>query len=213
MEELGLSIANTPPSGTVVHIAKDQTYCGYLVIADEIKPFASEAISSIRHSGIRKTVMLTGDRHETATNIANMCGIDVVHASLLPDDKVQLIEKMLAEKQKTETIAFVGDGINDAPVLMRADVGIAMGALGSDAAVEAADIVLMDDDLRKLPLAIQISRRTMRIAKENILFALVVKLGVLMMVAAGSAGMWLAVFADVGVSLIAVLNGLRAMLK
>ena len=211
MEELGLSIPDIPSTGTVVHFAKDQTYCGYLVIEDEIKPFASETITSIKRSGISKTVMLTGDRHATATNIANMCGIDEVRASLLPDDKVRLIEKLLSEKRKKETVAFVGDGINDAPVLMRADVGIAMGALGSDAAVEAADIVLMDDDLRKLPLAIQISRRTMRIVKENILFALVVKLSVLMMVAVGCAGMWLAVFADVGVSVLAILNAMRAL--
>lgn len=211
MKKLEISITKTPPAGSAVHIVKGRTYCGYLIIEDQIKPFADQAISCIKKTGINKTVMLTGDEYATAMNVAKLCGIDEVHASLLPDEKVYQIEKMLTDRKASETIVFVGDGINDAPVLMRSDVGIAMGALGSDAAVEAADIVLMDDDLRKLPLAVRISQRTMNIARENILFALAVKIGVLLMVAAGWAGMWLAVFADVGVSVLAILNAMRAL--
>jgi len=211
MKTIGIDVSEPAFSGTVVHVARDQSYLGCLVISDEIKPTAAEAIAAIRHSGIRKTVMLTGDTPKAAEAAAKACGVDQVYAQLLPDGKVEQVESLLKEKSPNRTLVFVGDGINDAPVLTRADVGVAMGALGSDAAVEAADIVLTDDDLNKLALAVHISKRTMRIARQNIVFALAVKLGVLMLVALGTAGMWLAVFADVGVSVIAILNAMRAM--
>lgn len=211
MNEIGIEFSESAYAGTVVHIARDSVYLGCIVIADEVKENAFDAISTIKKSGISKTVMLTGDAKAAADSVANACGIDEVYAHLLPDGKVERVEALLLEKNPDRTLVFVGDGINDAPVLTRADVGVAMGALGSDAAVEAADIVLMDDDLRKLSLAVQISRRTMRIAHQNIVFALAVKLGVLALVALGSAGMWLAVFADVGVSVLAILNAMRAL--
>jgi len=211
MEELGLSVKEPDHSGTIVHVAVNDTYAGCIIIEDEPKPSAAEAVSALKQAGISRTVMLTGDQHAPAQQVAQRLGIDEYHARLLPQQKVEILERLLEVRQKDETIAFVGDGINDAPVLTRADVGIAMGALGSDAAIEAADIVLMDDDPRKLALAIRISRRTLGIARQNIVFALGVKLAVLLLVAVGSAGMWLAVFADVGVSVIAVLNAMRTL--
>lgn len=198
-------------TGTVIHLAKNDQYIGFLVIEDEIKAEAPQSVNMLKKSGIWKTVMLTGDTPETARAVAGKCDIDEVYAQLLPGDKVGKVEMLLTQKSEKRTLVFVGDGINDAPVLTRADVGVAMGALGSDAAVEAADIVLMDDNLQKLSVAVSISKRTMRIAHQNITFALSVKIGVLLLVALGYAGMWLAVFADVGVSVLAILNAMRAL--
>ena len=211
MNEIGIPVSENAYVGTVVHVAMDSAYLGCIVIADEVKENAVDAISAIKNCGVSKTVMLTGDAKAVADSVANACGIDEVYAHLLPDGKVEQVETLLGEKSPDGTLVFVGDGINDAPVLTRADVGVAMGALGSDAAVEAADIVLMDDNLHKLSLAVQISRRTMRIARQNIVFAIAIKLFVLLLVALGSAGMWLAVFADVGVSVLAILNAMRAL--
>lgn len=211
MNEIGIPVSENAYVGTVVHVAMDSAYLGCIVIADEVKENAVDAISAIKNCGVSKTVMLTGDTKAVADSVANACGIDEVYAHLLPDGKVEQVETLLGEKSPDGTLVFVGDGINDAPVLTRADVGVAMGALGSDAAVEAADIVLMDDNLHKLSLAVQISRRTMRIARQNIVFAIAIKLFVLLLVALGSAGMWLAVFADVGVSVLAILNAMRAL--
>lgn len=211
MNEIGIPVSENAYVGTVVHVAMDSAYLGCIVIADEVKENAVDAISAIKNCGVSKTVMLTGDAKAVADSVANACGIDEVYAHLLPDGKVEQVETLLNEKSPDGTLVFVGDGINDAPVLTRADVGVAMGALGSDAAVEAADIVLMDDNLHKLSLAVQISRRTMRIARQNIVFAIAIKLFVLLLVALGSAGMWLAVFADVGVSVLAILNAMRAL--
>ncbi len=211
MKRQAVQAASPDEIGTIVHVACDEAYLGYIVVADQIKEGASEAISSLRKSGIQRTVMLTGDRQAIAAKVASDLGIDEVHAQLLPADKLEHVEHLLAEKAAKDVLVFVGDGINDAPVLMRADVGVAMGALGSDAAVEAADIVLMDDDPHKLALAVRISRRTLAIVRQNIIFALGVKLLVLGLVAIGAAGMWLAVFADVGVSVIAILNAMRAL--
>ena len=211
MNEIGIPVSENGYVGTVVHVAMDSAYLGCIVIADEVKENAVDAISAIKNCGVSKTVMLTGDAKAVADSVANACGIDEVYAHLLPDGKVEQVETLLGEKSPDGTLVFVGDGINDAPVLTRADVGVAMGALGSDAAVEAADIVLMDDNLHKLSLAVQISRRTMRIARQNIVFAIAIKLFVLLLVALGSAGMWLAVFADVGVSVLAILNAMRAL--
>jgi Cd2+/Zn2+-exporting ATPase len=181
------------------------------VIADEVKPQAKEAIAALKAAGVRRTVMLTGDRMAVADSVAKELGLDEVHAELLPADKVGQVEKLLGEKSAKGQLAFVGDGINDAPVLKRADLGIAMGALGSDAAIEAADVVLMDDNPAKIAKAIAISRNTLRIVKQNIVFALAVKVLVLILGAFGLATMWEAVFADVGVSFLAILNSLRAM--
>ncbi len=197
--------------GTVVHLACDQTYLGHIIVADEVKDGAKEAIRAIRELGVSKIVMLTGDSHRVAISVASELDIRESHSELLPGDKVARVEALLQSKPPKSTLVFVGDGINDAPVLTRADVGVAMGSLGSDAAVEAADIVLMDDDPRKLALAMQISRRTLAIARQNIVFALAVKVLVLILVALGAAGMWLAVFADVGVSVLAILNAMRAL--
>jgi len=197
--------------GNCVYAAVDGRYAGCLVLADAVKPHAAEAIEALKALGVRQTVMLTGDRPEAAQPVAEQLGVDAVHASLLPQDKVAHVERLLSEKPQGSALAFVGDGVNDAPVLARADVGVAMGALGSDAAVEAADVVLMDDDPLRLPLAMRIARRTRRIAWQNIAFALGVKVIILLLGALGIAGMWLAVFADVGVSVIAVLNATRAM--
>lgn len=198
-------------SGTVVYAAYDRHFVGCIVISDTVKEGAKEAICSMKQVGIRKTVMLTGDRKEAADAVAGELGIDEVHAELLPADKVSQVEQLLSTSSKNARVAFVGDGINDAPVLMRADVGIAMGSLGSDAAIEAADIVLMDDDIRKIAGIVKISRKTLRIVRENIIFALAVKVIVLVLGALGFATMWEAVFADVGVSVIAIINAMRAL--
>jgi Cd2+/Zn2+-exporting ATPase len=197
--------------GTVVHVAIDGAYAGHLLISDVIKPTAKEAIRALRAAGVTKTVMLTGDAKAVGEAVAKEIGIDEVHAELLPGDKVAAVEKLLAEKPERSVLAFVGDGINDAPVLTRADVGVAMGALGSDAAIEAADVVLMDDDPKKIALAIRIAKKCMRIVYENIWFAIGVKLVCLVLGAAGVASMWLAIFADVGVMVLAVLNAIRTL--
>ncbi|MCR5020639.1 heavy metal translocating P-type ATPase [Ruminococcus sp.] len=197
--------------GTMVHVAADGGYAGHIVISDVVKETSAEAIKSLKENGVKQTVMLTGDAKSTAEEVANTLGLDKVYAELLPADKVEKVEELLKEKQEGSSLVFVGDGINDAPVLTRADVGIAMGSLGSDAAIEAADIVLMDDDPAKISLAMKIARKTVRIVRENIVFALGVKALVLILGAIGIANMWLAVFADVGVSVIAILNAMRTM--
>ena len=206
-------IAYTPcqSGGTVVYVACDGKFAGTLVISDTVKDGAKEAISAMKQVGVKKCVMLTGDRKEAAMEVAKELGIDEVHAELLPADKVAQVERLLREKPKKEKLAFVGDGINDAPVLTRADIGIAMGSMGSDAAIEAADVVLMDDDVRKIASIVRISRKTLSIVKQNIVFALGVKAIVLLLGAFGAANMWEAVFADVGVSVIAILNSMRAL--
>ena len=211
MERLGLSAPAVSETGTVVHIAIDGRYAGYLLIADVVKPHSAEAIRALKAAGVRKTVMLTGDAEPVAKAVSAQLGLDEYHAGLLPGDKVDQIETLIAAKKSKENLAFVGDGINDAPVLSRADVGIAMGALGSDAAIEAADVVLMDDDPAKIALAMCIARRTLRIVYENIVFALAVKFACLLLGAIGMASMWTAIFADVGVMVIAVLNATRAL--
>ena len=211
MERLGLSAPAVSETGTVVHIAIDGRYAGCLLIADVVKPHSAEAIRALKAAGVRKTVMLTGDAEPVAKAVSAQLGLDEYHAGLLPGDKVDQIEALIAAKKSKENLAFVGDGINDAPVLSRADVGIAMGALGSDAAIEAADVVLMDDDPAKIALAMRIARRTLRIVYENIVFALAVKFACLLLGAIGMASMWTAIFADVGVMVIAVLNATRAL--
>ena len=211
MERLGLSAPAVSETGTVVHVAIDGRYAGYLLIADVVKPHSAEAIRALKAAGVRKTVMLTGDAEPVAKAVSAQLGLDEYHAGLLPGDKVDQIETLIAAKKSKENLAFVGDGINDAPVLSRADVGIAMGALGSDAAIEAADVVLMDDDPAKIALAMRIARRTLRIVYENIVFALAVKFACLLLGAIGMASMWTAIFADVGVMVIAVLNATRAL--
>ena len=211
MERLGLSAPAVSETGTIVHIAIDGRYAGCLLIADVVKPHSAEAIRALKAAGVRKTVMLTGDAEPVAKAVSAQLGLDEYHAGLLPGDKVDQIETLIAAKKSKENLAFVGDGINDAPVLSRADVGIAMGALGSDAAIEAADVVLMDDDPAKIALAMRIARRTLRIVYENIVFALAVKFACLLLGAIGMASMWTAIFADVGVMVIAVLNATRAL--
>ena len=211
MEKLGLSAPAVSETGTIVHVAIDGRYAGYLLIADVVKPHSAEAIRALKAAGVRKTVMLTGDAEPVAKAVSAQLGLDEYHAGLLPGDKVDQIETLIAAKKSKENLAFVGDGINDAPVLSRADVGIAMGALGSDAAIEAADVVLMDDDPAKIALAMRIARRTLRIVYENIVFALAVKFACLLLGAIGMASMWTAIFADVGVMVIAVLNATRAL--
>ena len=198
-------------SGTVVYVSYDGKFMGYVVISDVIKESAKDAISGIKKVGVNKTVMLTGDRKDVAEDVGRQIGIDEVISQLLPADKVERVEKMLSSEDNDSKLAFVGDGINDAPVLMRADVGIAMGSLGSDAAIEAADIVIMDDDINKIPSVIGIARKTIRIVKENIVFALSVKVIILILGALGLTTMWLAVFGDVGVAVIAILNSMRAL--
>ena len=197
--------------GTIIHIAIDGQYAGHIVISDVVKPHAKEAIERLKHAGVEKTVMLTGDSRRVADQVAGALGVDEVHSELLPADKVAQVEKLLAVKGGKDKLAFVGDGINDAPVLSRADIGIAMGAMGSDAAIEAADVVLMDDDPLKIAKAIRISRKCIRIVYENIAFALIVKVLCLLLVAVGAANMWAAIFGDVGVMVIAVLNAIRAL--
>lgn len=211
MEKLGVDCMECHSVGTVVHMAVNGKYAGHILISDQIKPHAKEAIAALKKCGVKKTIMLTGDRREAARQVAEELGIDEVHSELLPGDKVAQIEKLLDEKGEKEKLAFVGDGINDAPVLSRADIGIAMGALGSDAAIEAADIVLMDDDPLKISKAIRISRKCLRIVYENIYFAIGVKVVCLILGALGIANMWAAIFADVGVMIIAVLNAIRAL--
>ena len=211
MEKLGVDCMECHSVGTVVHMAVNGKYAGHILISDQIKPHAKEAIAALKKCGVKKTIMLTGDRREAARQVAEELGIDEVHSELLPGDKVAQVEKLLDEKGEKEKLAFVGDGINDAPVLSRADIGIAMGALGSDAAIEAADIVLMDDDPLKISKAIRISRKCLRIVYENIYFAIGVKAVCLILGALGIANMWAAIFADVGVMIIAVLNAIRAL--
>ena len=211
MERLGVDCMECHSVGTVVHMAVNGKYAGHILISDQIKPHAKEAIAALKKCGVKKTIMLTGDRREAARQVAEELGIDEVHSELLPGDKVAQVEKLLDEKGEKEKLAFVGDGINDAPVLSRADIGIAMGALGSDAAIEAADIVLMDDDPLKISKAIRISRKCLRIVYENIYFAIGVKVICLILGALGIANMWAAIFADVGVMIIAVLNAIRAL--
>ena len=211
MEKLGVDCMECHSVGTVVHMAVNGKYAGHILISDQIKPHAKEAIAALKKGGVKKTIMLTGDRREAARQVAEELGIDEVHSELLPGDKVAQVEKLLDEKGEKEKLAFVGDGINDAPVLSRADIGIAMGALGSDAAIEAADIVLMDDDPLKISKAIRISRKCLRIVYENIYFAIGVKVVCLILGALGIANMWAAIFADVGVMIIAVLNAIRAL--
>mgnify|MGYP000763411054 CR=1 FL=1 len=211
MEKLGVDCMECHSVGTVVHMAVNGKYAGHILISDQIKPHAKEAIAALKKCGVKKTIMLTGDRREAARQVAEELGIDEVHSELLPGDKVAQVEKLLDEKGEKEKLAFVGDGINDAPVLSRADIGIAMGGLGSDAAIEAADIVLMDDDPLKISKAIRISRKCLRIVYENIYFAIGVKVVCLILGALGIANMWAAIFADVGVMIIAVLNAIRAL--
>ena len=211
MAKLGLTVSESTEPGTIVHVAMEGRYAGYLLIADVVKPHSAAAIKGLKQAGVRKTVMLTGDAEPVAKAVSAELGLDEYHAGLLPGDKVDQIETLLAAKQPKENLAFVGDGINDAPVLSRADVGIAMGALGSDAAIEAADVVLMDDDPAKIALAMRIARRTLRIVYQNIVFALAIKFACLVLGALGLASMWTAIFADVGVMVLAVLNATRAL--
>ena len=211
MRRLGVEHTDCRSTGTIIHMAIDGRYAGHIVISDVVKPHAKQAVAALKQAGVEKTVMLTGDRREVAEAVAAELGVDEVHSELLPGDKVTQLEKLLAEKPKDSRLAFVGDGINDAPVLTRADIGIAMGAMGSDAAIEAADVVLMDDEPLQIAKAIRISRKCLRIVYENIVFALVVKFGCLLLVALGAANMWAAIFADVGVMVIAVLNAIRAL--
>ena len=210
MRENGIDYEPNTMPGTVIYVSYDGKFAGSILISDTIKEGAKAAISSMHDNGISKTVMLTGDRKETAVAVADEIGIDEVHYELLPGDKVEKIESLLTADSNS-SVGFVGDGLNDAPVLMRADVGIAMGSLGSDAAIEAADIVIMDDDIRKIPSIVQIAKKTMRIVKENVVFALGVKALILILGAFGKATMWEAVFGDVGVAVIAILNSMRAL--
>lgn len=211
MKRLGLPYEENTGVGTVVYLAVDGSYAGYILISDVVKPEAKAAIAALKKAGVKKTVMLTGDSRAVAEYVAGELGLDEVKSELLPADKVDAVEQLLTEKSTRENLAFVGDGINDAPVLSRADIGVAMGALGSDAAIEAADIVLMDDNPMKLALAMRISRKCLRIVYENIVFALAVKAVCLVLGALGFAGMWLAIFADVGVMVLAVLNAIRCL--
>ena len=211
MEKQQITPMELGEAGTQVHVAVDGVYAGCILISDVVKPGAREALAALKKAGVRKIVMLTGDAKAAAQSVADELGVDEVRSELLPADKVAEVERLLAEKGKKEKLVFVGDGINDAPVLSRADLGIAMGALGSDAAIEAADIVLMDDDPAKIALAMQISRKTLRIVHQNIVFALAVKLACLLFGAVGLVGMWWAIFADVGVMILAVLNATRAL--
>lgn len=211
MDETGAKWHACHSIGTIVHVAVNGIYAGHIVISDEIKEGSAKAIKQLKSQGISKTIMLTGDSTEVGENIGKQLGIDLVYTQLLPSDKVEKVEQLLGEKNEKGKLVFAGDGINDAPVLSRADIGIAMGAMGSDAAIEAADIVLMDDNPEKIPLAMGIAKRTLRIVRQNIVFALAVKAAVLVLGALGIANMWAAVFADVGVSVIAILNAMRAL--
>ena len=211
MTKLGIEYHDCHHVGTIVHMALDGKYCGHIVISDEIKPTSAEAMKQLKAAGVKKTVMLTGDAEKVAQKVAQDLGIDEYHAGLLPSDKVSWVEKLLQEKGENDKLAFVGDGINDAPVLSRADIGVAMGAMGSDAAIEAADVVLMDDDPLKISKAIKISKKCLSIVKQNIVFALAVKLICLVLGAIGIANMWVAIISDVGVMIVAVLNAIRAL--
>lgn len=213
MEDIGLEAHNCHLAGTIIHVAVDGKYAGHIVINDKIKEDSAEAISSLKRLGVEKTVMLTGDREAVGKDVAERLGLDEYHAELLPADKVAYVERLISEKTEGKSLAFVGDGINDAPVLKRADVGIAMGGLGSDAAIEAADVVLMDDKPSKISTAIGIARRTIHIARENVVFAIGVKVVVLLLATVGLGNMWMAVFADVGVTVLAVLNAMRTLSK
>ena len=211
MNKLGVEYHDCHSTGTIIHMAVDGQYAGHIVISDVVKPHSKEAIEQLKRAGVQKPVMLTGDAKRVADSVAAELGVDEVRSELLPGDKVAEVEKLLAAKSKKDMLAFVGDGINDAPVLTRADIGIAMGAMGSDAAIEAADIVLMDDDPLQIAKAIKISRKCIGIVRQNIVFSLVVKFGCLALVAFGVANMWAAIFADVGVMVLAVLNAIRAL--
>lgn len=211
MKKLGLKYHECHTAGTIIHMAIDKKYAGHIVISDVVKEHSKEAVAELKKAGIKKTVMLTGDSRKAAEQTAKTLGIDQVYSELLPGDKVQKVEELLLEKEGKEKLVFVGDGINDAPVLTRADIGIAMGAMGSDAAIEAADVVLMDDDPLKISKAIKISQKCLRIVYQNIIFALAIKFACLGLGALGIANMWFAIFADVGVMIIAVLNAVRAL--
>ena len=212
MDKSGVPVTlNCKHEGTIIHVAVDGRYMGHIVISDQIKPEAAQALKALKAAGVERTVMLTGDAQGAAQAVAAQVGVDEVHAQLLPGDKVDQVERLLKEKRPRRTLVFVGDGVNDAPVLSRADIGVAMGAMGSDAAIEAADVVLMDDDLTKLPRAVAIARKTMRIVKENTVFAIGIKFLVLGLAAIGHANMWMAVFADVGVCILAILNAGRML--
>jgi Cd2+/Zn2+-exporting ATPase len=213
MDAIGAKWHDCEHIGTIIHVAIDGEYAGHIVINDKVKEDSAKAITDLKSLGVSRTVMLTGDRKEVGKDVAEKLGIDEYHAELLPADKVAYVEKLINNKPAAPNsqLAFVGDGINDAPVLARADVGIAMGGLGSDAAIEAADVVLMDDKPSKIALAIRIARRTLRIAKQNVWFAIGVKVLVLLLAAFGIATMWMAVFADVGVTVLAVFNAMRAL--
>lgn len=211
MDRLGIAYIPCHSIGTIIHMAVGGQYAGHIVISDVVKPHAKDAVQALKAAGVRKTVMLTGDRREVAQQVAEGLGIDQVYSELLPADKVEKVEELLSLKPEKAKLAFVGDGINDAPVLGRADIGIAMGAMGSDAAIEAADVVLMDDDPMQISKAIRISRKCLGIVYQNIVFAIGIKLACLLLVALGLANMWLAIFADVGVMILAVLNAIRAM--
>ena len=211
MKQLGIPYKDCHSVGTIIHMAVNGSYAGHIVISDIVKPHSKEAIQKLRRSGVRKTVILTGDTGKVAQAVASELGVDEVYSDLLPGDKVDKVEELLAACQPKEKLAFVGDGINDAPVLSRADIGIAMGAMGSDAAIEAADVVLMDDNPMQIAKAIRISRKCLRIVYQNIVFALVIKFSCLALVAVGVANMWAAIFADVGVMVLAVLNAVRAL--
>lgn len=211
MKPLGIEYANCHKVGTIIHLAIDGKYAGHIVISDMIKPTSAEAISSLKKAGVKKTVMLTGDAKAVAEQVVASLGIDTVYSELLLGDKVSKVEELLKEKPHKAKLAFVGDGINDAPVLLRADIGIAMGAMGSDAAIEAADVVLMDDNPMKRVKVIKISRKCLSIVYQNIVFAIAVKILALILVAFGVANMWIAIFTDVGVTILAILNATRAL--
>ena len=213
MEDIGLETHNCHLAGTIIHVSVDGKYAGHIVINDKIKEDSAEAIASLKRLGVEKTVMLTGDREAVGKDVAERLGLDEYHAELLPADKVAHVERLIKETTEGKSLAFVGDGINDAPVLKRADVGIAMGGLGSDAAIEAADVVLMDDHPSKIATVVRIARRTIRIARQNVVFAISVKVAVLLLAAVGLGNMWMAVFADVGVTVLAVLNAMRALTR
>ena len=211
MRRLGIEPIPCHHIGTIIHMAVDGAYAGHIVISDVVKEHAGQAVQELKHAGVKQTVMLTGDDKRVAESVAAALGVDQVYGELLPADKVAKVEELLAHKGGKEKLAFVGDGINDAPVLSRADIGIAMGAMGSDAAIEAADVVLMDDDPLKIVKAIRISRKCIGIVYQNIVFALLVKFTCLVLGAVGMANMWLAIFADVGVMILAILNAIRAL--
>ena len=211
MKDIGAAWHECHLVGTVIHVAVDGKYAGHIVVNDRIKTDSGVAVASLRRLGVSRVVMLSGDRQEVVSDVAHKISIDDYSAGLLPADKVEHVERLLVEKESGKTLAFVGDGINDAPVLKRADIGIAMGRMGSDAAIEAADVVIMDDNIMRVSLAVRIARKTMRIVHQNIVFAIGVKLAILALTAVGYANMWWAVFGDVGVAVIAILNAMRAL--